>query len=267
MKECWEASDNIPLDSEDATCQFDANSIILDSHDQSQIFTMSVSALDQNFEIASDDRIGTRGDTRSNGSNPIVGIKGTSQEIGATIDQLIYYPFKGLNSGVSLKTFRFLRFEVDEAHLKLDVRIFLKASNDPPTIFLREKYYVNEDVVSTLNPAIELIDDANDVDGSFLQVIVLVQGSGGIRFGGKEFSESVSASGHFSHVNTLISNLHYVSDENMNSMQRGLDLVLIKITDNGFGGMAPYDAPYRRSWSFNVTVVDQNDSPAIQTSR
>ena len=266
MKECWEASDNIPFGPEDATCQFDANSIILDSLDQSLIFTMSVSALDQNFQIASDDRIGTRGDTRSNGSNPL-GIKGTSQEIGAAIDQLIYYPFKGLNSGASLKTFRFLRFEVDEAPLKLDVRIFLKPSNDPPTIFLRDKYDVYEDVVSTLNPAIELIDDANDVDGSFLQVIVLVQGSGGIRFGGREFSETVSASGHFSHVNTLISNLHYVSDENMNSMQRGLDLVLIKITDNGFGGMAPHDAPYRRSWSCNVTVVDQNDSPAIQTSR
>jgi hypothetical protein len=267
LKECWEASDNIPFESEDATCQFDANSIVLDSLDQSLIFTMSVSALDQNIQIAPDDRLGTRGDTRSNGSNPLVGIKGTSQEIGSAIDQLIYYPSKGVNSGVSLKMFRFLRFEVHEAPLKLDVRVLLKPSNDPPTIFLLDKYDVYEDVVSTLNPAIRLIDDANDVDGSFVQITVLAQGSGGIRFGGREFSQSVSASGHFSNVNTLVRNLHYVSDENMNSMQRGLDAVVIQMTDNGFGGMAPHDAPYRRSWSFNLTVFDQNDSPAIQTSR
>jgi len=266
IKECWEHSKGVPDASLDSVCAFQPGSFAFDSVSQSQVFDLKISVLSSTNDVAVLDLLAPRGGTRINGTNTMQ-LRGTAPQLLRAVDQLVYFPERGVNSGFPPTKYRIIRFEAEGVDLKLDVKVRLKPVNDPPLIIAKPLYEMQEDQQSMLSPAVQVVDDADEVQGASVSFQMEVFGLGEVCLDGAECSRIISVSGSVSDINAKLSILQYVSGQNVNKKVRFSDAVRVTISDGGFGGVHPYNQIYSHVLFFNVTLADQDDHPLPFSTR
>ncbi len=110
-----------------------------------------------------------------NKTNPITNIRGTASQLVQALDQLTYIPPKGLNSGFPPKKYQRIRIVASGVPLPLDIDVQLLPVNDIPEVIGDRFYEVQEDRATSLSPAVQVKDDADDVDTSAVEIFLQVR--------------------------------------------------------------------------------------------
>ena len=272
-KICWENSPVIPQDSPDKLCQFQRASFFLDDPGGG-VRKLKIQALDHNGlstvgEKDVEDRI-IRADPEgllsfSDGTSSIEE-EGISAAILSGINRLLYQPPLNFNSKCPPTRWRQLRFHVEGSEIPPTmIRMRIKPVNDPPVITASlTPYQIQEDRVTRIaSPAVQIVDDAEDMMGHFINVTLKVFRTGsGIRTASSgAFGRSIAISGSLAFVNSDLRTLDYLGPENSNDDFDIKDTILVNVFDNGYGGEAPYNVPFSHSLLVNLTLVIQNDPP------
>ena len=271
-KICWENSPMVPLGHADKECSFADGSLRLDDP-SNRINTLDVSVLDENGldEIDGTEisdklvRAGAALTFAGNGSRTLVQT-GPPAGVVMGINKLRYLPPLNWNSKYPPTRRRKIRFKVRGSQVPaLVVEVRIRPVNDPPRITASTvPYRVQEDRISRLgNPPVQIVDDADDVQGHNINVLLEVAQPGAlIRTASKNtFSRTVSIHGSLSFVNNDLSTLDYLGPDNSNDKFNPKDEIQVVVNDNGYGGEAPYNVPMQSTLIVNLTTVIQNDPP------
>jgi hypothetical protein len=269
-KTCWENSPTIPKDSPDKLCAFARGAFFIDDPDGEDRKLM-VEALNHNGKVVVEEvdlllRFDSKGLStfEANGTRSLE-IPGTAAAILSSVDQLRYQPALNWNSLYPPARYRKLKFSLEKSQIPpIIIQLRIKPVNDPPRVTASPiPYRIQEDRITRLNPAIQIVDDAADVAGHFLNVSLQVRQKGArIRTASSpKFSEEINISGTLEFLNKDLITLDYLGPENSNDDFNPKDNIFVTVNDNGYGGEHPYNMPMQRALVVNLTLVIQNDPP------
>jgi hypothetical protein len=277
QKICWENSNMVPIGSPDKLCQFQAGSFFLDDP-TGRTLTLVIQALDENEKPTDDGGVEIADKLlhfdlqglltfAGNGTRTIQEVD-TRAKILSRIDRLSYLPPPHWSSHFPPIRYRRLKFSVQNSLIPPTIiKMRIRPVNDPPKVTASlTPYQIQEDRIYRLqSPAVQIVDDAAEFAGHYLNVTLQVLGTGSaIRTTSVgRFQRYIAISGSLQFVNDDLSTLDYLGAENQNEVFDPSDTIKVTVNDNGFGGEAPYNVPQTHELLVNLTAKIQNDPPIV----